>query len=184
MRNYLLKLLTVVTVFLFLLTGSAPAAGVVLYSSNPSELLDLDTKGLEAKTGIKVSVVRLGTGEAMKRIAAEKDKPLCDVFWSGDVAVLETPVVIAGLLAPIRPTVARVQDAAGVTIVAHSPDVAGVRSSDAVEGRVRATGVLASPGHAARLGCANAIISLTRWYKKSVRPRVRNALLNAHTLSA
>ena len=25
----------------------------------------------------------------MKRIAAEKDKPLCDVFWSGDVAVLE-----------------------------------------------------------------------------------------------
>jgi iron(III) transport system substrate-binding protein len=31
----------------------------------------------------------LGTGEAMKRIAAEKDKPLCDVFWSGDVAVLE-----------------------------------------------------------------------------------------------
>lgn len=71
------------------LTPSAMAAEVVLYSSNPSELLDLISKGFEAKTGIKVSIVRLGTGEAMKRIAAEKDKPLCDVFWSGDVAVLE-----------------------------------------------------------------------------------------------
>ena len=68
---------------------AATAAEVVLYSSNPSELLDLVSKGFEAKTGIKVSIVRLGTGEAMKRIAAEKDKPLCDVFWSGDVAVLE-----------------------------------------------------------------------------------------------
>ncbi len=89
MRSYLFKLIAVMAVGLFALTGSAPAAEVVLYSSNPSELLDLVTKGFETKTGIKVSVVRLGTGEAMKRIAAEKDKPLCDVFWSGDVAVLE-----------------------------------------------------------------------------------------------
>jgi len=89
MRDYLRILSTALFISLFLLTGSAPAAEVVLYSSNPSELLDLVTKGFEAKTGIRVSVVRLGTGEAMKRIAAEKDKPLCDVFWSGDVAVLE-----------------------------------------------------------------------------------------------
>lgn len=74
-----------------LLAVPAPsvAAEVVLYSSNPSELIDMVSKGFTAKTGIKVSVVRLGTGEAMKRIAAEKDKPLCDVFWSGDVAVLD-----------------------------------------------------------------------------------------------
>jgi iron(III) transport system substrate-binding protein len=69
--------------------SSSVAAEVVLYSSNPSELIDMISKGFTAKTGIKVSVVRLGTGEAMKRIAAEKDKPLCDVFWSGDVAVLD-----------------------------------------------------------------------------------------------
>jgi iron(III) transport system substrate-binding protein len=74
-----------------LLAAPAPlaAAEVVLYSSNPSELIDMVSKGFTAKTGITVSVVRLGTGEAMKRITAEKDKPLCDVFWSGDVAVLE-----------------------------------------------------------------------------------------------
>lgn len=89
MRNYFSKIVCIAALFLLLFAGSAPAAEVVLYSSNPSELLDLVTKGFEAKTGIKVSVVRLGTGEAMKRIAAEKDKPLCDVFWSGDVAVLE-----------------------------------------------------------------------------------------------
>lgn len=81
--------LAILTAALVILPGLAAAAEVVLYSSNPSELIDLVGKGFEEKTGIKVSVVRLGTGEAMKRIAAEKDKPLCDVFWSGDVAVLE-----------------------------------------------------------------------------------------------
>jgi len=74
-----------------LFAAPAPSVGAeaVLYSSNPSELIDMVSKGFTTKTGIKVSVVRLGTGEAMKRIAAEKDKPLCDVFWSGDVAVLD-----------------------------------------------------------------------------------------------
>lgn len=89
MRRHLIKFLAVLSVLFFVMAASAAAAEVVLYSSNPSELLDLVSKGFEAKSGIKVSVVRLGTGEAMKRIAAEKDKPLCDVFWSGDVAVLE-----------------------------------------------------------------------------------------------
>ena len=83
------KWLVLVTAVLLLLPWGAAAAEVVLYSSNPSELLDLVSKGFQAKTGIKVSVVRMGTGEAMKRIAAEKNKPLADVFWSGDVAVLE-----------------------------------------------------------------------------------------------
>ena len=84
-----LRHMAILAAALVVLPGLAAAAEVVLYSSNPSELIDLVGKGFEEKTGIKVSVVRLGTGEAMKRIAAEKDKPLCDVFWSGDVAVLE-----------------------------------------------------------------------------------------------
>ncbi len=89
MRRQLIGYLALLAVVFFAFAGVASAAEVVLYSSNPSELLDLVSKGFEAETGIKVSVVRLGTGEAMKRIAAEKDKPLCDVFWSGDVSVLE-----------------------------------------------------------------------------------------------
>lgn len=89
MHNSGLRHLAILVAALVVLPGFAAAAEVVLYSSNPSELIDLVSKGFEEKTGIKVSTVRLGTGEAMKRIAAEKDKPLCDVFWSGDVAVLE-----------------------------------------------------------------------------------------------
>jgi iron(III) transport system substrate-binding protein len=81
--------LAIIAAVLMALPTLAAAAEVVLYSSNPSELIDMVSKGFEEKTGITVSVVRLGTGEAMKRIAAEKEKPLCDVFWSGDVAVLE-----------------------------------------------------------------------------------------------
>lgn len=87
-KGKLLRLAAMAAVLVALPTLVA-AAEVVLYSSNPSELIDMVSKGFEEKAGIKVSVVRLGTGEAMKRIAAEKEKPLCDVFWSGDVAVLE-----------------------------------------------------------------------------------------------
>jgi iron(III) transport system substrate-binding protein len=65
------------------------AKEVVLYSSNQPELIEMVSRGFEAKTGIKVSAVRLGTGEAMKRIQAEKENPLGDVFWSGDVSVLD-----------------------------------------------------------------------------------------------
>jgi iron(III) transport system substrate-binding protein len=87
------KRLCVLPALLCLFCAASPfalAAEVVLYSSNPPELLDMVTQGFEKKTGAKVSVVRLGTGEAIKRIAAEKASPLADIFWSGDVAVLET----------------------------------------------------------------------------------------------
>ncbi len=84
---------SIVLLFLFLLVvvglPLARAGEVVLYSSNQPELIDLVSQGFEKKTGIKVSAVRLGTGEAMKRIQAERDNPLGDVFWSGDVAVLD-----------------------------------------------------------------------------------------------
>ena len=61
-------------------TGSVLAAEVVLYSSNQPELLDMVAQGFEKHSGIKVTTVRLGTGEAMKRIAAEKANPLADIF--------------------------------------------------------------------------------------------------------
>jgi iron(III) transport system substrate-binding protein len=81
--------LTAVLSLALFAAGAASAGEVVLYSSNQPELLDMVAQGFEKKTGHKVSVVRMGTGEAMKRIQAEKENPLADVFWSGDVAVLE-----------------------------------------------------------------------------------------------
>lgn len=86
------KNVAIVLAVLVLLTGgawSALAKEVVLYSSNQPDMLDMITLDFEKKTGIKLTVVRMGTGEAMKRIEAEKANPLCDVFWSGDVAVLD-----------------------------------------------------------------------------------------------
>ncbi len=70
-------------------TSLALAAEVVLYSSNQPELLDTISQDFKAKTGITLNIVRMGTGEAMKRIDAEKANPLGDVFWSGDVSVLD-----------------------------------------------------------------------------------------------
>ena len=90
MKDLFRRIVIALTVLCLTLPGAAWAAKeVVLYSSNPPEAIDLVGKGFEKKTGIKVSTVRLGTGEAMKRIQAEKDRPLCDVFWSGDLAVLD-----------------------------------------------------------------------------------------------
>ncbi len=69
--------------------ATVPAGEVVLYSSNQPELLEVIAQGFKEKTGHTLTSVRMGTGEAMKRIAAERENPLCDVFWSGDVSVLD-----------------------------------------------------------------------------------------------
>jgi len=89
MKKHVTKILWLITAVMFLTVPVAYAAEVVLYSSNPSELQDMIRVDFEKETGIKVSAVKMGTGSAMKRIQAEKDNPLCDVFWSGDVAVLD-----------------------------------------------------------------------------------------------
>jgi iron(III) transport system substrate-binding protein len=82
-------LLALSALFLLVFGQTAQGAEVVLYSSNQPELIDMVSKGFEKQSGIKVTSVRMGTGEAMKRLAAEKNNPLADIFWSGDVAVLE-----------------------------------------------------------------------------------------------
>ncbi len=88
MKKWIVNL--AVALCLFGMTGlSAQAAEVVLYSSNQPELLDAVAQDFQKKTGVKLTVVRMGTGEAMKRIEAEKANPLADVFWSGDVSVLD-----------------------------------------------------------------------------------------------
>lgn len=91
MNVFFKRLCLVLAVTLMTLSGVAVATAgeVVLYSSNQPDMLDMIAQDFEKKTGIKLTVVRMGTGEAMKRIEAEKNNPLCDVFWSGDVAVLD-----------------------------------------------------------------------------------------------
>lgn len=70
-------------------TAPASAADVVLYSSNNVEtvnrVVELFTK---EHPGIKVSVVRAGTGALMQRIKAEAANPLGDIFWSGGISTI------------------------------------------------------------------------------------------------
>jgi len=74
----------------FLMTANALATGkVTLYSSNKQEAIDLVVELFKAKhPDIAVSVMRVGTGTSMKRMAAEKNKPLAGIFWSGDFGTL------------------------------------------------------------------------------------------------
>ena len=85
------QLVACAAVMAMTLAFSTPASAgeVVMYSSNQPELLDMVAQNFEKKTGHKVTIVRMGTGEAMKRIDAEKNNPLCDIFVGGDVAVLD-----------------------------------------------------------------------------------------------
>ena len=65
------------------------AQSITLYSPNVQELNNLITKKFEEETGIKVEIVSGGTGELLKRVEAEKDNPLGDVFWAGGADSLE-----------------------------------------------------------------------------------------------
>lgn len=56
---------------------------VTVYSPHPADPLNAGIKEFQEKTGITVDLVAAGTGELLKRIEAESDSPLCDVFWGG-----------------------------------------------------------------------------------------------------
>lgn len=83
------KSLLTFLVALVLCCFSVAASEVVLYTSNPPELVALAKERFEKQTGAVLKVVNLGTAEAMKRIALERRKPAADIFWSGDIAHLE-----------------------------------------------------------------------------------------------
>lgn len=67
----------------------AQAQEVVLYSSNHVETVNLVLDAFKKQQpGIKVSVVRAGTGALMQRIKAEAANPLGDIFWSGGLSTI------------------------------------------------------------------------------------------------
>jgi len=64
----------------------APAAksmSLTVYCPHEAEPLNAGVKEFQEATGITVDVVAAGSGELLKRIEAEADNPLCDVFWGG-----------------------------------------------------------------------------------------------------
>lgn len=68
---------------------AATAGNVVLYSSNNVETVNAVVDQFTKRhPGIKVSVVRAGTGALMQRIKAEAANPLGDIFWSGGLSTI------------------------------------------------------------------------------------------------
>lgn len=83
MKKRLLQVLCIFTVSvatIFLLAPMASAAGrVVVYSTNQQSQNDMMAPLFEKATGIKCEMVRAGSGVTIKRIRAEKGRPLGDV---------------------------------------------------------------------------------------------------------
>ena len=66
------------------LRGGGPAEGrvVSVYTAHGQEALNALVPRFEAETGIRIELVKLGSGEVLQRIEAERGAPRCDVIWS------------------------------------------------------------------------------------------------------
>ena len=85
MKKILSLVLTVC--MLTVLAGTALADGkLVLYASTPEEFLNVVVEEYTKATGVEVEIVSAGTGELYKRVEAEGDNPLGDVFLGGMVS--------------------------------------------------------------------------------------------------
>ncbi len=63
--------------------GGAQAAGtVVVYTAHRASIVEALVPRFEKETGIKVDVVKAGSGDIIKRVKAEAGAPRADVIWS------------------------------------------------------------------------------------------------------
>ncbi|OXS56584.1 iron ABC transporter substrate-binding protein [Cohnella sp. CIP 111063] len=64
--------------------GAAKLSGkVTIYSPNQAEINNPILKEFQTRTGIEVELISGGTGELLKRVQAEENNPLGDVFFGG-----------------------------------------------------------------------------------------------------
>ncbi|MCK9525564.1 MAG: extracellular solute-binding protein [Limnochordia bacterium] len=81
------RIVMVVTVLLVLASVSgivlAQKGKLVVYSPNSEGLMNATIPLFEEKYGINVEVIQAGTGELIKRIRSEKDRPYADVLFGG-----------------------------------------------------------------------------------------------------
>jgi len=63
---------------------------LVVYSANDSTLNDLVFNAFTKETGIQVEPVTAGSGVIVRRIQAEKERPLGDIIWGVSRSLLQT----------------------------------------------------------------------------------------------
>lgn len=81
-------------------TAKAQEKRAVVYTAHISSIVDAMVPRFEKETGIKLDVVKLGSGDVVKRARAESGNPRCDVIWSIGGDQLEEN---ADLLQPYTP---------------------------------------------------------------------------------
>ena len=102
-KIFLLVAMVLIVVFpLSLFAGGEKEKGekVVLYSAHTQEIIDALAPQFKADTGIEAEVVKMGSGDVISRVKAEKENPQCDVIWSIGGEQLEAN---SDLLAPYTP---------------------------------------------------------------------------------
>ncbi len=67
----------------------AADSSLVVYSANDTDLNNFVFGMFQKETGIAVQSVTAGSGVLLKRMAAEKDRPLGDVLWGVSTAILD-----------------------------------------------------------------------------------------------
>lgn len=76
-------------------TAPEETGKLVLYSPLTTSMIENMLAMFEADTGIKTECLAMGTGDALKRIAAESENPQCDILWSGTIGTVKTAASIS-----------------------------------------------------------------------------------------
>jgi iron(III) transport system substrate-binding protein len=69
-------------IFFLLLTSTASAQSITVYSAGPNDLIQILAKEFEKNSGTKVQVFQGTTGQIMARLEAERSNPVADVVIS------------------------------------------------------------------------------------------------------
>jgi iron(III) transport system substrate-binding protein len=65
--------------------GGSEGGKLVIYSPNTEVLVNNIIPAFEKSSGVTVELISAGTGECWKRIESEKNNPIADVIWGGQV---------------------------------------------------------------------------------------------------
>lgn len=62
---------------------------LIIYSPLTESMIDTMLTMFEEETGIDAECLAMGTGDALKRIQTEADKPQADILWSGTIGTVK-----------------------------------------------------------------------------------------------
>lgn len=88
MKKILTALLCLALILTSALAFAEDTGKLVLYSPLTTSMIENMLAMFEADTGIQAECLAMGTGDAIKRIAAEAENPQADILWSGTIGTV------------------------------------------------------------------------------------------------